>query len=631
MNSQQTSSVVLENVDDYLAPSQACVNPLFQPQDDDKQKTEKEIPKPAAVVIPRRRRRVVVRRPIVVENTDTGDNERDGLSLGALGSSSLVSDPTANTKEAVKATIADCLACSGCVTTAETVLLEQHHSLKSLRKRLEDTSGRKRVLTLSPNSLADLCRHWDLSSDDLPALATLLHRILGADLVVDGSVPLEWTWREEAQEFVEYYRQKRASQEESIHHTTIPTPPPSIAVDATRTTYYLPDGTTPTITHSITTTDILPTIDPYVSSHGDPKKPLISGSCPALVCLVEKSIHSLVSSLSQTPSPMSRIGWELIDWDHWAIMPCHDKKLEASRKDFEHAAKKAVDLVITTTELVELVEEWKLDQDDAKTALSIKDYMETIAGAPVWTPSDWSMSSLQEKLAESAVLFWSTTTAALQETTSSLSEKEFQPQVASHSGGHADFIFRYAAQELFGQNISAVHWKLSSSTAVSPGRAVVKSARLANLQKKQQSYQASLYRTIDGSYVQDALDDESSTLVLRFGIVRGMQTMQRALKDLDPQMDYLEAMACPHGCVNGGGSVRTTHGKDPTTTTVTVKETPTETKARVDQTLQKLEMPLPTPSRPWKGSRYKTRFHVVPPMHHTMGAAAGVKVDDMQW
>jgi len=21
-------------------------------------------------------------------------------------------------------------------------------------------------------------------------------------------------------------------------------------------------------------------------------------------------------------------------WEHWAIMPCHDKKLEASRKDF---------------------------------------------------------------------------------------------------------------------------------------------------------------------------------------------------------------------------------------------------------------------------------------------------------
>ena len=43
-----------------------------------------------------------------------------------------------------------------------------------------------------------------------------------------------------------------------------------------------------------------------------------------------------------------------------------------------------------------------------------------------------------------------------------------------------------------------------------------------------------------------------STPVLRFAIAYGMQTIQRALQSLE-NFDYLEAMACPAGCLNGGG------------------------------------------------------------------------------
>ncbi len=69
-----------------------------------------------------------------------------------------------------------------------------------------------------------------------------------------------------------------------------------------------------------------------------------------------------------------------------------------------------------------------------------------------------------------------------------------------------------------------------------------------------------------------------------------------------------------------------------TTPTTMTKETPSETKARVDQTIQALVVPHSTNmSLESSGPRHHTRYHVVPPMHHTMGAAAGVKVQDMQW
>jgi hypothetical protein len=59
--------------------------------------------------------------------------------------------------ETAKVSMADCLACSGCITSAETVLVEQH-SLKTLRELL--SGNRKKVcIPLSPASLADLLRH----------------------------------------------------------------------------------------------------------------------------------------------------------------------------------------------------------------------------------------------------------------------------------------------------------------------------------------------------------------------------------------------------------------------------------------------------------------------------------------
>jgi hypothetical protein len=92
-------------------------------------------------------------------------------------------------------------------------------------------------------------------------------------------------------------------------------------------------------------------------------------------------------------------------------------------------------------------------------------------------------------------------------------------------------------------------------------------------------------------------------------------------------------MACPSGCVNGGGQIRLSSDE---------RETPTETRQRVAATLEWFQQAPDynlassgrsigecQPQQPLLTMH--TRYHVVPPMQHALGAAAGVAVADTQW
>ena len=656
--SMGSSSVTLDNVDDYLAPSQACVNPAFQPTNKlGEKKGDGKESSSGNVVVPRRRKRIVRKKltPMVTETPSQ---------LGAISLSA--SKPVEEEqKKVVKASMADCLACSGCVTTAETVMMEERHSLKSLRKRLNSKGDRNRVITLSPNSWADLCRHWKLDvpgilEDDEPIgdkdrqfylsrFTTLLSKILSVKMVVDGNVPLQWSWIDEAKEFCEVYEQNRKETANEWERGTSNAPFPSMAIDSIKTLYYKEDGSSETKDNK---------------DRPSPVMPLISGSCPALVCLVEKSLTKLVPHLSQAVSPMSLVGMILKDvgenvgenndnstkknsgWDHWAIMPCHDKKLEASRKDFalQSSGEQAVDLVISTKECVELVEEWILGQvEQPSSDMTVAKYLASLPPSEVSTAILEPNELLQISTTESPLLV--TTSVMFRQESTDSSTSAGQKQMTFSSGGHANFIFRYASKRLFGCSLE-VEWKAASLAMKN-----VRSARLGKL-LKQHYYEAKLYRYADGSFgtteqQESAIEnsDGSSTVVLHFAIAHGMQTMQRALKLVDqtPSMKkstihYLEAMACPHGCVNGGGSARLasallTAGSDAkaSSAAIFIRETPTETRQRVRKTVGYLEVPTIDEGKTIATQLPRTEYHVVPPMNYTTGAVAGQKVENMIW
>jgi iron only hydrogenase large subunit-like protein len=533
--------------------------------------------------------------------------------------------------------------------------------------------------------------------------------------------------------------------------------------------------------------------------------PLITSSCPAVVCLLEKSAHAAVPHLSTTKSSMAAAGayWkqqkqqqqhQLLkngtiapalptttttnataattststpakSYFHLAIMPCHDKKLEASRKDFQEDASaesaKDVDMVITTSECFQLLLELLVASDAAATAATanststatadagasanptsdandtashdngsdkdavaaagiamVRNYLESLPMAPVQesvgpcrpmttTTTTTTLqldndngieSTTTARTKESSATLMalpSTTTTAAATTTTTVTAKaaaKLVPSTASAStsndaffalgsGGYADFVFRYAAREIYGVDIDAVPWTPVTGAQVVAGGGgggarppQQRSARVAtSAQRRRDFYQATLYRSSDGSYftfdettgtgpeVGGGGQSKSNEAVLRFAVAYGMQTIQRVFEPFQDKQqtgggaasssstsmaaapapaavspyDYIEAMACPSGCLNGGGQNR-----------VAERETPTETRQRVAKTTQffvatnddsqtstssSSNSTVAVAQAPLEPAQLVTSYHVVPPLELSMGAAAGVAVKDIEW
>lgn len=122
------------------------------------------------------------------------------------------------------------------------------------------------------------------------------------------------------------------------------------------------------------------------------------------------------------------------------------------------------------------------------------------------------------------------------------------------SGGFAEYLFKYAAERLFGQDI----WS-------SP------------LQYKQG-------RNSDTAEV-TLTDPDNGTPLLTFARMYGFRNIQSLVLKMKRKrltsMDYVELMACPSGCANGGGQIKTK-----------VTEHPTEIAQRVEKTQAYFHSPL---------------------------------------
>mmetsp|Transcript_32149 Transcript_32149/g.48529 ORF Transcript_32149/g.48529 Transcript_32149/m.48529 type:complete len:595 (-) Transcript_32149:226-2010(-) len=593
------SPVFLSNVDDYVAPSQACVNPLFADDVNKDTKTDNEGSK--GLVVPKKRHAV-----------------------GRKQESRNPSIATSNDNAVGTVTMADCLACSGCVTSAETILVEQH-SLKMLDDRLA-TSPSKVVATISPAAWADIMRHLEIPENEIyetkRCISMAMHKVCGASLVLDGKIPLQWSLLESGMEFCDAYlvRKEAISKIQSI-------PPPSIAISSNQSKLI---GRNDVLTHVARSKSHLP---------------LISSSCPALVCWIEKSQADLVPHLSTSKSPMAMAGTYLSslndDIFHFAIMPCHDKKLEASRKDFflSKTERQEVDLVLTTQEWFELLCRGAGSVNKAE----VRSYIQSLEPAPVVSSLN---DAIHKQLESVSILpeFYVPTKFKQKENT-----KFFQ----DGSGGYADFIFRFAAKKLFGYSIAldqTLPWKHVGDSSEQSRRV---SARVASLRKRQQLYSVSLYKlqrtdekNINGTVTDNysMTFEEGAQTVLKFAVVNGYQTLQRILQPPAPKSDhshflmydYIEAMACPYACLNGGGQLR-----------LVDRETPKETRQRVAETQAKFAQQYHQsvienqdiytkicPSGPFgieAQCRLHTRYHVVPPLEHSTGAVAGVAINDTQW
>jgi iron only hydrogenase large subunit-like protein len=381
---------------------------------------------------------------------------------------------------------------------------------------------------------------------------------------------------------------------------------------------------------------------------------------------------------------------------HVAIMPCHDKKLEAGRADFawekqvllqygnsskiDHELKTSllaendlvneVDLVITTGELLEALSDAITTQK--KREVSVLTILPTInSEADHTSKSDTIrkyLSQVNDGLDLLGVLKNVTNSNYQQEDNETMSSLELDTGVHG-SGSYADFIFRWAARELFDCELSSntpLPWKSSSSThttsTTGQGSGLIR--RRSRRQETTDMREVTLFEHNDGSYscFDSASEDNvrTSQPVLHFATAYGFKNVQLILQSLSKTessslssrgYDYVEIMACPSGCSNGGGQIGGNGHR----------ETPRETKLRVNKTVSVMPM-----GRPLQGGcttisdalidcdikglvkddaflqdvecfnerakqLFHTRFHVVPALELSTGATAGVALSDTKW
>ena len=752
------ASVLLSEVDDYISPSQACINPLFTATSDsqtqnksnvtqenhngNKNKTSIDTTETTTRTI--RKRKIIKRRNRVPLNQNKNithpqlnlEYDDDHLSTLQIQDTNIsntetnpsLSVPTISSstpkKKSASVSVADCLACSGCVTSAEAVLVTRHttatliSNCTGLLGTYDINTKRTIAFTISPACIADLMRflysdntilrETPTALDFFLKLCTFLHQQLGADIVLDAVLANEISLIESSYEFIHRYKHNQL-QINNDRRNDIATPTPSIAISATETKYIIPHTEK---NHNTFSTNDSTETSGYVIKHPPGRNqeehireksivtplhmsiPVLSSSCPGFVCYVEKTTPKSIPYLSSVKSSMAIAGTLLkhgvLDIDkvanrsfdtdkgkkiptyekpmthrnddiyHVAIMPCHDKKLEASRKDLAWEQQTIqtypnmidtnndelkqlnpdIDHVITTNELFSLLKDVSCSSllnrheklgdnacidhanapdgvdrnriDEGEPIYKVKDCIcQYLNNLPVTQISDENLDTkptvLHKMLAFDSYRNRSHPTSNNTSPTSKMESSNSQRlqkaspletiEVANSifnkvntspspipppigSGSYADFIFRYAAKYLFQFEIpshSHLPWKSVTSTSHNAKTKMHGKSHIVRRRKTPKNtdlFEVTLYKDeLSQSFSLHIDDYESNTKVpvLKFGIAYGFKNVQIVLQQIakdseqqtqnsrtsmgTKQFDYIEIMACPKGCVNGGGHI----------------------------------------------------------------------------
>ncbi|KAI8524955.1 hypothetical protein RHMOL_Rhmol13G0190000 [Rhododendron molle] len=291
MSEKFSATLRIGDLNDYIAPSQGCVVSL---------KGRKPTPnKP---------------------DKSEGKPEKVGS-----GTDPLQTDP-------VKISLKDCLACSGCITSAETVMLEKQ-SLDEFLSNID--KGKTVIVSLSPQSRASLAVYFGLSPLQVFKKLTTFLKSLGVKAVFDTSCSRDLSLIESCNEFISRYKQIHSS-DDGICKSSLP---------------------------------------------------MIASACPGWICYAEKTLGSyILPYISSVKSPQQtmgaiikhhichKLGIRPDEVYHVTVMPCYDKKLEAARDNFvfevqsqgethENAGLKIteVDSVLTSGEVLDLLKSQSVD------------------------------------------------------------------------------------------------------------------------------------------------------------------------------------------------------------------------------------------------------------------------------
>ncbi|KAI1430108.1 iron only hydrogenase large subunit domain-containing protein [Xylaria sp. FL1777] len=414
---------------------------------------------------------------------------------------------TSSTNTPAQISLTDCLACSGCVTSAEAVLvsLQSHNELLNVLDQapalqirqngadgtikiegLENPDSKLFVASVSPQTRASLAAAAGYGVNKRDAGRMITQLLAGPDgLRSGGKWNNAFTW-------VADTNAARAAclvlgAEEAI---------------------------------------------------GDCKvaKPILTSSCPGWVCYAEKTHPYVLPHISKIKSPQALMGTLLkttlsrtlgISPDriwHLAVMPCFDKKLEASREELTDSVwngngrpgrgVRDVDCVITSKEILMLTETRGIDFFNLP-----KESIPISSRVPFPDP-------------------------VVQEFIFSTRHSGRPDPAASTSGGNLYYTLQYVASRHPGSQIETTRGRnvdvAEFSVVSASGDIIFKAARyygFRNIQNLVRKLKPARPSRMPGARVVGS-------------------SRKAAGKQAGLDYDYVEVMACPGGCTNGGGQIK---------------------------------------------------------------------------
>lgn len=404
--------------------------------------------------------------------------------------------------EAIKITLQDCLACSGCVTTAEEILVAAQSKNEIVKALSLSTSSsgsssgdqeagasRPRLVSISPPSAAAIAAHFGIQ------MAEAYSMIAGFFRAVLTPSPSSLVTENEEEK----------------------PPPPATTVEPPLPAVYIVD-----LKGAEELSAVLVAAEYHHRCKEAPETlPMIVSACPGWVCYCEKQGAALLPHLCPILSAQGILGSYAkrcisSDLYHISVQPCFDRKLEAARD----AATVSRGSTSSSAVTVEMEEVYYTD-----CVLSTAELVEWMLSVDPSLPWRSSLDGEEEDQLSSAEAVQGDTPAASSPTASDAAAEA--ARLAGSGGYHQRAIAYRVAKE------GAV--PASSSPAV------------AYAVKRNLNHQLATCA---------ALPNEVFCVAYGF---QQIQNIARGLRKKNPAMrgyTFIELMACPDGCLNGGGQLR---------------------------------------------------------------------------
>lgn len=441
-----------DDLNDFISPGVACIKPVETPAEDPDNAGEVEI---------------------------QIDENGDPLEISKI-------DGKVSTLSAAQISLADCLACSGCITSAEEVLVAQHSHDQLLKALREGTKSF--VVSISHQSRASLAHAFGYSVEEMDRL--LIHFFqtqLGFKFVVGTALGRKLSLLQESHQLM----QRKA---------------------------------------------------------GTSTSPVLSSICPGWVLYAEKTHPYVLPYMSNVKSAQQITGCILKTMAaqelevpreeiyHLSIMPCFDKKLESARPETSLDLESAdVDCVLTAKELINLIE-------SSEYTLIPETGLECLPKMPI-----------QDLYKECAPESWP------------FKELSWTNDSGSQSGGYAhnylsiyknhiihtdpskynEDNFRVLTVE--GKNSDIYEMRLMHKEEKIASAAVVNGFRnIQNLVRR--------LKPAPGGAKTTKTNPLAARRRARIGAKINSSSNGEEPADAS-KCDYVEIMACPNGCINGGGQI----------------------------------------------------------------------------